>query len=102
MPQHMLQSSFNGGEVSPRLFGRTDVALYDVALGEMTNFAPTVEGPAIKRSGSIIADIADPTATTLIPFEFNSTQAYVLDRHVQRMQLTDAQRALEPSVTAWP
>ncbi|WP_327195964.1 hypothetical protein [Novosphingobium capsulatum] len=78
MPVHALQSSFNGGAVSPRLFGRTDTAIYDGAVAELLNFAPTVEGPAIKRSGTIAAGAADATATTIIPFEFNAEQAYAL------------------------
>ncbi|WP_068090896.1 hypothetical protein [Novosphingobium rosa] len=79
MPTHNLIQNFNGGAVSKRLHGRTDAAIYDIALSEMVNFAPTVEGPALKRSGSIIAAEAAPTASNLMPFEFNSKQAYVLE-----------------------
>jgi hypothetical protein len=79
MPTHNLQQNFNGGALSPRLHGRTDASIYDIALSEMVNFAPTVEGPAIKRSGSIISAEAMPSACNLIPFEFNSRQAYVLE-----------------------
>ncbi len=78
MPVHALQNSFNGGAVSPRLFGRTDAAIYDGAVAELLNFAPTVEGPAIKRGGSIAAGPADASASTIVPFEFNAQQAYAL------------------------
>lgn len=86
MTEHSLQTSWNGGEVSPRLHGRTDVGFYDIAVAEMLNFAPTVEGPAIKRSGTIIEDVADPSATTLIPFEFNAQQGYVLEFGQQQVR----------------
>jgi hypothetical protein len=78
MPVHALQTSFNGGAVSPRLYGRTDTSIYDGAVAELLNFAPTVEGPAIKRGGSVAAGTADATASTIVPFEFNAKQAYAL------------------------
>jgi hypothetical protein len=73
------QQSFNGGEVSARLFGRTDSSIYDIAVAEMTNFAPTVEGPVVKRSGTSIVALANATAVRLIPFEFNAAQTYMLE-----------------------
>lgn len=79
MPRHSIQTSFNGGAISPRLFGRTDTAIYDIALQEMINFAPTVEGPALKRSGFRIAALTATGASTVIPFEYNSGQAYALE-----------------------
>jgi hypothetical protein len=78
MPTHSLQTSFNAGALSPRLFGRTDASIYDGGVAELLNFAPTVEGPAIKRSGSIAAGAAAPSAAAMIPFEFNARQAYAL------------------------
>lgn len=79
MPRHSIQTSFNGGAVSPRLWGRTDASIYDIALSEMVNFAPTVEGPAIKRSGFRIAGLTATGASACIPFEYNSMQAYALE-----------------------
>ena len=43
--------SFNGGHFSPRLNGRIDLDKYAAACGTIDNFLPTVQGPAIKRSG---------------------------------------------------
>jgi hypothetical protein len=79
MIAEFTQHSFNGGEVSARLYGRTDSAIYDIAVAEMTNFAPTVEGPVIKRSGTQFIALADPAAERLVPFEFNSAQAYIIE-----------------------
>ena len=72
-------SSFNGGELSPRLFGRVDQAIYQISTAEMLNFVPTVEGPAMKRSGFRHVRAAAPTAAWLSPFIFSDTQAYVLE-----------------------
>ncbi|KUR80909.1 hypothetical protein [Novosphingobium sp. FSW06-99] len=76
--QHVLIDSFAGGQISPRLFGRSDQGIWDIAVASMVNFAPTVEGPAIKRSGSQLAGVAAAGATTILPFEYNATEAYAL------------------------
>jgi hypothetical protein len=46
-----ILTSFNGGELSQRMHGRTDQGIYSVSAAEMENFVPTVEGPAMKRTG---------------------------------------------------
>jgi hypothetical protein len=33
------------------MHGRVDQALYQISTAEMLNFVPTIEGPAMKRSG---------------------------------------------------
>lgn len=45
------QVSFNAGHFSPRLFGRIDLEKYASACNTLDNFLPSVQGPAIKRSG---------------------------------------------------
>ena len=76
--QHVIIDSFAGGEISPRLFGRADQGIWDIAVAKMVNFAPTVEGPAIKRSGAQLAGLAPTGATAILPFEYNTTQSYAL------------------------
>jgi hypothetical protein len=72
-------TSFNGGELAPRLMGRVDQAIYQISAAEMLNFVPTVEGPAMKRSGFAHIRAASATASWLSPFIFSDTQAYVLE-----------------------
>lgn len=74
-----LQSSFNGGQISRRLHGRTDLGIHGVAVAEMTNMIATLEGAAIKRPGTIYRAAALSSAARLTPFIFNATQAYVLE-----------------------
>ena len=76
-----VKSSFNTGEVSPLLYGRTDIAKYQNGCFELTNFIPTVQGPARRRPGTrYVEDVKDPSQRTwLSKFEFNTSQAYVLE-----------------------
>lgn len=75
----LIQTNFTAGELSDRLGGRVDLAAYGNGLSEMINFIPTVEGPALKRSGTIDVAQARDDAGRLIPFEYNVTQAYVIE-----------------------
>ena len=80
--QVIPQYSFNGGEYSPRMYGRGDYEPYSKALKTATNCYITAHGPVIRRSGSkYIAEVKDSTKTTrLIPFIFdNSGDALVLE-----------------------
>ena len=49
---HHLQTSFNGGELSPRLQSRVDIEIYAKSAAEILNMVPTVEGALLKRSGT--------------------------------------------------
>jgi hypothetical protein len=77
--QRPIATSFNGGEISPRMGGRTDTAIYQVALAEALNFVPTVEGALVKRPGFEYIRDAAPSASWLSTFRFNLTQDYVLE-----------------------
>lgn len=74
-----LSSNFNGGEVSPRMFGRPDTAVYPVALAAMENFAPSLEGPAVKVPGFRYITAAAASSAWLSTFVFSRTQGYVLE-----------------------
>src|SRR5438309_11810105 len=72
--------AFNGGELSRRMDGRSDLdGIWDRALEKMLNYVATVEGPATKRPGFGYIKEAALTSTWLSRFVFNSTQAYVLE-----------------------
>jgi hypothetical protein len=74
-----IMTSFNGGELGPRMLGRVDQAIYQISAAEMLNFVPTVEGPAVKRAGFRHIRASDLTATWLSTFIYSVTQAYVLE-----------------------
>lgn len=76
-----MQGSFNAGELSPRLEGRQDIAKYSSACRLLEGFVPLIQGPAQRRGGTrFVAEINSSAAKTwLVPFQFNTTQAYQLE-----------------------
>jgi hypothetical protein len=76
-----LQTSFNGGEWSPLAHGRVDIAKYKNALAKCLNYVPTAQGGLTRRPGTrFVAEVKDSTKKVrLIPFEFSTTQVYVLE-----------------------
>ncbi len=75
------QTSFNAGELSPLLKGRPTLDKYRNGCETLENFIPQIQGPARKRPGTrFVAEVKDSAdATRLIPFEYSTTQAYVLE-----------------------
>ncbi|MGE5537334.1 MAG: hypothetical protein ACM30I_01860 [Gemmatimonas sp.] len=75
-----LLASFNGGEWSPNLYGRSDLSRYGSACKRLENFIPLVQGAATRRPGTrFIAATKDTAGVRLIPFEFSIAQAYVIE-----------------------
>lgn len=59
------QFAFNVGELSPRLYGRTDIPKYRLALEKAENCLCLPHGPIIKRNGSkYIATVKDSSKYT--------------------------------------
>lgn len=76
-----ILGSFNSGELSPRLEGRTDIAKYNAGLKLCENFIPVIQGPNVRRGGwRYVSPIKDQTKQAwLMPFQFNTQQTYVLE-----------------------
>ncbi len=74
-------TNFTGGEFSPRLDGRNDLSKYTSASKTLENFVIYPHGSASRRSGTqFVAEVKDSSAKTrLIPFEFSTTQTYMLE-----------------------
>ena len=77
--QRPIATSFNGGELSPRMGGRVDTAIYQVGVEKAENFLPTVEGAIVKRPGFEHIIDAAATAGWLTTFRFNLTQDYLIE-----------------------
>jgi hypothetical protein len=76
----LLLSTFNAGEWSPDLYGRIDLDKYRNACRAIENFVLLAQGPATRRPGTqFIAGTKDDGAVRLIPFEFSTEQAYVIE-----------------------
>lgn len=74
-------TNFTAGELSPRLDGRTDVQKYFNGCKKLQNFVVHPHGGASRRPGTVFVREVKNSANNvrLIPFEFNVTQAYVLE-----------------------
>ena len=76
-----LLRSFAGGEITPEMFGRIDLAKFQTGLQLCRNFRVLPHGPAARRQGTyFIAEAGDSTrAVRIIPFVFSATQAAVIE-----------------------
>ena len=74
-------TNFTGGELSPRLDGRNDLAKYSSGCATLENLVVYPHGSAARRPGTnFVAAVKDSTKKTrLIPFEFSTTQTYMLE-----------------------
>lgn len=81
MANSLIQPSFAGGEISPNVYGRVDLAKYGVALRRCRNFIVRQYGGIENRPGTRFiaeAKYADRKCR-LIPFQFSTVQTYALE-----------------------
>lgn len=80
MPTSIPQTSFTGGEFSPSLYGRIDLAKYYTGLKTCRNFIVRPFGGIANRPGwKYIGNVQNHAyAHRLIPFQFSTVQSYVL------------------------
>lgn len=96
------QQSFGAGIIGQELYGRLDQAKYQVGLAECTNFMVLPHGPAANRPGLyFVKETADSSkASRLIPFIFNTEQAYALEFGDQYVRIhTEGGTVLESNQT---
>ena len=82
MPRTTLAlTSFVSGEFGNKLSGRTDFEKYSTAAKTMENFLVHPQGAATRRVGTqYIASVKTAAnKTRLIPFEFSTTQTYIME-----------------------
>jgi len=74
-------TNFTGGELSPRLDGRNDLNKYASGCKTLENMVVYPHGSAARRSGTqFTAEVKDSSKKTrLIPFEFSTTQTYMME-----------------------
>lgn len=76
-----IQTSFNGGELSPRILGRLDLDKYKSGLQTCRNAIILPHGGVVRRPGfQYIASTKNSNKKCrVIPFIFNEEQAYILE-----------------------
>lgn len=97
---HFL-ATFNAGEWSPALYGRIDLDKYRNACRTIENFVLLAQGPATRRPGTeFVAATKDEGNVRLIPFEFSTAQAYVIEAgdHYFRFYMNGARIETAPGV----
>lgn len=93
-----IQNGFSAGEMSPRLFGRTDLQKYALGCSTLRNFYCDYRGGASTRAGLAYVGMCKQGApneggTTTdnpprdIPFQFNINQGYALEFGDQYMRI---------------
>lgn len=78
---HLIITNFTAGELSPLMEGRTDMAKYQSGCLTLENFFIYPHGPATVRPGmEFVAETKDSSKRSrLIPFQFSTEQAYILE-----------------------
>lgn len=76
-----LTRSFAGGEITPELYGRLDLAGFQTGLATCRNFMTLPHGPAANRPGFAFVRAVKTSGkrTKLIPFSYSTTQTMVLE-----------------------
>lgn len=78
MSMYPIQPSFAAGELTPSLYGRVDMAKYNVGLKICENFLIHPHGGVSRRPGThYVATAAGPCR--LVPFIYNESVAYVIE-----------------------
>ena len=77
----VIQSNLSGGEVSDAIAARVDIDKYKSSVYKAENFFVQVHGGLTNRPGlEYVSPAKTPsTSVRLIPFEFNTTQTYILE-----------------------
>lgn len=76
---HQLQPSFNNGEISPLLYDRVDFQKFVSSVKSGKNMFVHPQGGMSNRAGTVMLAAAKDEVVRLIPFEFSSTETYVIE-----------------------
>ena len=76
-----LQNSFNAGEFSELMLGRTNFDRYASAAQTLTNFQIVPQGGIVRRSGTrFVKPVADQNARVVLrKFQYSDDQAYIIE-----------------------
>ena len=77
-----IQNGLNAGELTPSLFGRTDLEKYSLGCSTMRNFFASYKGGANSRAGLAYVGTCKqqyPVPPRDIPFQFSINQGFVLE-----------------------
>lgn len=91
MTYSTIQNAFVGGEISPSLFGRTDLAKWHNGASTMRNFFANYRGGSASRAGGAYIGTCKQPGDAYPPrdinFQFNINQGYALEFGDQYMRV---------------
>tara|TARA_B100000029_G_scaffold234118_1_gene231385 strand:+ start:2040 stop:5429 length:3390 start_codon:yes stop_codon:yes gene_type:complete len=73
------QPKFTEGVLAKSLHGRSPEEFYSYGVGDAENMIPLLEGPMIKRPGTLYISESQTAVSRLIPFFKGGTDAYVIE-----------------------
>lgn len=76
-----IQNSFNAGELSPLLAGRTDIDRYKAGLKTCINYIPALQGPLMRRPGTkYVHEVRHSNREqVLLPFKYSRDESYIIE-----------------------
>ena len=81
MATDLIQNNFTAGEISPKMYGRSDINRYNNGLRQLENMLPEIQGGAKSTSGwRFVEEVKDSTKEVrLIRFEFSQTESMIIE-----------------------
>lgn len=77
---YRILNSFNSGELSSLLSAREDLSKFQSGCSLLENFIVLPQGGVTKRPGTVyVAESKSSTKIRLIPFEYSTTQSYIIE-----------------------
>jgi hypothetical protein len=73
--------SFNGGIISPEMYGRLDDVKYNTGLARCNNMIVLPQGPVVNRAGTqFVREVKDSSKyTRMLPFRYSTTQTTAIE-----------------------
>jgi len=96
----LLKTSFASGEISPRLWGRSDLSAYENGAGRLRNVAIHPTGGVSRRPGLRYVAAAAGEGR-LAAFEFNTEQVYLLLFTANKITVFRDDTAVAEIATPW-
>lgn len=98
-----IQNALSAGELSPSLFGRTDLDKYKLGTSTCRNFYVNYRGGIMSRAGLAYVGTCKqqyPVPPRDIPFQFSLNQGYVLEFGEKYLRIkSDGAYVIEPTKT---
>lgn len=92
------QTDFSGGELDPKLWGRTDLAKHAKGLKTCKNFFISKHGEAVSRPGTqLVEELASTGPLQLVDFVYSDSVAYVLEFTHEKIRFFTSGAVVESS-----